>query len=133
VRFALLSGCRGSAALVVRRRSYFVGFSTHSHVKKYLSTVIVGCLCICGGFALCYLREDHGARIPDGVRACFERSFPKCTINYVTTPQIHIRNASEDKFLMIYRISFRNLEGIPMSIGIFPAGKGTFEADEGAY
>jgi len=97
--------------------------------------IIVGCLCFCAGFALRYLREDHGARIPDEVRACFEHYYPKCRISYVTTPRIHVRNgnASGDKWFMIYRISFRNLEGIPMSEEIFPDGKGTFEADEGAY
>ena len=95
--------------------------------------VIIGCFCASTGFVICHLCEDHGAQIPDAVHACFERVYPNCAIRYVTTPQIHIRNASEDRFLKIYRISFRNREGIPMSIGIFPDGKGTFEADEGAY
>jgi hypothetical protein len=102
-------------------------------MKKYLTTAAISCLSICVGFALCYLQKDHGAQVPNQVRACFNRSYPGCKINYATTPQIHIHNASEDKYLMVYRVSFRNLQGIPMSVDIFPSGRGLFEKDEAAY
>ena len=89
---------------------------------KYLSKVIIGCLGVCVGFALCYLRADHGAQVPEKVRVCFERSYPGRTIRYVTTPHI----VSEGKTFMVYRISFRNLDAGPVSVDFLPDGSGTF-------
>jgi hypothetical protein len=86
-------------------------FPSNLDMKKYLSNVIIGCLGVCAGFALSHFREDHGAQIPEKVRACFDHSYPGCTIRYVTTPHI----VSEGKIFMVYRISFRNLNGVPIS------------------
>jgi hypothetical protein len=84
---------------------------------KYLSKIIIGCIGVCLGFVLCNFRADHGAQIPDTVRASFERSYPRCAIRYVTTPHV----VSGDQTLMVYRINFRNGD-IPVSVDFLPNG-----------